>query len=563
MLTSLCLLSFSLSAQTEKDSINTEIINVVSSYKPTISDAFKSKDQPVIERSDTEKQQLEYHIVSKPIRSVFKPNPGGYRSAKLENKANRYNNYLKLGLGNYGTPLVDGFLYKQKEEHEVQFFLYNRSSSGGIDGLQLDDNYLTTKLALDYKNTQQNFNWEAGVGYNRDIINWYGIPFEYDQIVIDGTEEKQTYNQFILNGAIHFNQGHFKDIRASMSSFSDGFDSSEMDLKFGTTIEFPLRSNKIVTAVNLDILNGNFKNDYNNTTEINYGYFRFGTAAIYPIQKENMFFSIGAKVIFNSDLENDTSKFYIYPDLKIDFVVVDEIFNIYGGINGGLNQNSYRSITRLNPFVSPTLLIKPTDNSFTAYTGLKGKLSSRIDYTIKASYSTENDKLLFRSNQNQTDGTTVVTQGYTAGNSFYTLYDNVSTFGLFGQINAEFSDQLAAGASLQINSYAMDTEAEAWNLPPYIAMLYASYSYKKWSTKAELFSKGKRQELQVDSNLTELPIELDAFLDLNLSTHYKINSKWNAFLDLNNILNSNYEVYTQYQVQGFQVMIGATYHFDF
>ena len=40
--------TLSLSAQQEKDSISTEVINVVTSYKPTISDAFKANETPKI-----------------------------------------------------------------------------------------------------------------------------------------------------------------------------------------------------------------------------------------------------------------------------------------------------------------------------------------------------------------------------------------------------------------------------------------------------------------------------------------------------------------------------------
>lgn len=559
----ICLMAITATAQKKKDSINTEIINVVSSYKPTISDAFKSKNVPVIERNQTEKQQLQYEIVSKPIQSVFKPNPGGYKSAKSGKKSEHFSNYIKFGYGNYSTPLVDGFAYKQFKEHETQFFLYNKSSAGGIDGLQLDDTYLTTKLELDYKNTQRNYNWQAGMKYHRDIINWYGIPFEYNQDVIDGIEEKQTYNRFVLNGAIHFNEGHLKDIKASMSSFSDGFSSSEMELKFGSTLEFPLQTNKIVTSLNLDILNGNFKNDYANTEAINYGYFTLGAGAYYPIQKEDLYFSVGAKLAYNNDLENNNSNFHIYPDIKIDYAVVQEIFNIYGGITGGLHQNSFRSIAGINPYVSPTIDIRPTDKSFAGFIGLKGKLSSQINYTLKASYSQENDRLLFRSNQNLSDGAIPVTYGYQAGNSFYALYDNVGTFGLFGELNAELTDDFNVGASLQINSYTMETASEAWNLPPFNAVIHATYAFEKWTAKAELFSKGARKDIQIDNNGAETPIDLDAYVDLNLSTNYHINSKWTAFLDLSNMLNNNYEVYNHYQVQGFQIMLGASYYFDF
>lgn len=559
----ICFLSLSFFAQKEKDSISTEVINVVTSYKPTISDAFKSNDNPVIKTNIKQKSNIEYSIKSSPVKSVFTPNIGGYKPAKTIKKETGYTNYLKAGYGNYGTPLLEGFLYKQKEEHEAQFFLYNKASNGGIDGVVLDDNYLNTRMELQYKNTKEKQSWQTTIGYHRDRYNWYGIPFSYNQDLIDVLDEEQLYNTFFMKGKLNIHEGKLKTVAAEFHNFSDAFSSSETIIKLEPTFEFPIQENKIVTTFHLDILNGKFNHAYNSLNAINYGFLTLGTSAYYPIQKDNIYFSIGAKLLYNADIENNKNSVFIYPDIHIDYVLIDELFNIYGGFTGGLNQNSFNTITAINPYVSPTLEITPTSNAFNIFTGIKGKLTPSITYNAKVSYSKENNKLLFRTNKNLTDGSTPLTHGYEAGNSFYTLYDDVNIFGLFGEIKATLLKDLETGASLSINSFQMSTEVEAWNLPPFKATIFGNYRYEKWSGKAEVFAVGKRKDISIDVNDIETNVFLEGYLDVNLSANYAFTKNWQAFIELNNVLNKNYETYANYQVQGFQFLIGAIYKFDF
>ncbi|MEI6864676.1 hypothetical protein [Flavicella sp.] len=555
--------TLSLSAQQDKDSISTEVINVITSYKPSISDAFKANESPKISIQSSDKNNIKYGIKSTPIQSIFKPYSGSYKSAITNYSKSGYTNYVKVGYGNYGTPLLEGFLYKKKKKHEAEFILYNKSSSGGIKDVVLDDKYLMTKLALNYKNTQKKQIWEAGISYQRDIYNWYGIPFLYEDSVIDAINEKQTYNYFTLKGNIQLKEGVLKKAEGSLDIFSDKHKSKESRFYFSSSFELPINDHKILAKANINILDGEFAQDYTNTGAIEYGYLNFVAEINYPIERENLYISLGAKINYNSDIENNTSKLYIYPNININFVMIDELLNLYGGFTGGIIQNSYRSITLENPYVSPTLNIKPTSNTFRLFAGFKGKLTSRISYDVNASYSQDEDKLLFRSNKNLTDGTTTVSNGYQAGNSFYALYDNTTTLGLYGELSASLLKNIETGISLSINSYSMNNEDEPWNLPSYIATAFGTYTFGKWKTKAELFAKGKRNDLIIDSNDAETLVELDGYLDLNISADYIFNRKWSAFIQLNNILNTNYQVYSNFQVQGFQVLAGGVYHFDF
>jgi len=556
------LCSISIYGQKEIDSVSTEVIHVITSYRPAISDAFKENENPTISIENKDKNKIQYKIKSDPIKSIFKPFSGGYKATKTKREESKLPDYLKIGLGNFGTTLIEGFAYKQKDEHEGQVFLYHKASNGGIKNIALRDDYLNTKIALNYKNSDEIQIWEVGADYQKDIYNWYGIPFEYDENLIGSINEKQTYNSFTLNGSIELKNEWIKKSDASIGWFSDRQGSMESRILFSPTFSIPLKKNEIETKVILDILHGEFENSYFNSESINYGYLSFGAEGSFPIEKENLFISIGAKLVYNSDLEKNKGNLYIYPNIKAELSIIDELLNIYTGLTGGLNQNSFRSISRINPYVSPTLNIKPTSNTFNVFIGLKGKLTSRIDYDLNASYSQEKDMLLYRSNKNLTDGTQPILKGYQAGNSFYTAYDNVSDIGLFGKLSANFNESIKTGLTASIHSYSMKNEKEPWNLPLFTASSFTTYSIHHWMVKAEIFLRGKRKDLEIASDDTETQIELDAYADFNVSAIYNFNKKWSAFIELNNILNTNYQVYSNFQVQGFQILAGGIYRFD-
>jgi hypothetical protein len=548
------------SAQQEKDSIATEVINVISSYKPTISDAFKAKDNPIIKKEDTKKKKQYYKIKSTAVNSIFEPNRGGYKSVSNPRPAKNYDNYLKVGYGNYSTPLFEGFLQKKNREHEFKFFLYNKASGGGIKETRLNDNYLNTKLGVSYKNQQRYYSWTTKINYDRDVYNWYGLPTNQSALDIN---EKQIYNTFTIAGGFALKKGMLKNTEISLTSFTDRLKSKETFIKINPQFEFPINKNKIVTDFSIDILKGEFKNNYADIEAIDYGQLTIGTAAYYPIKKENLFFSLGAKIKYNSDFENETNTFKIYPDIKIDYAIIEEFFNVYGGINGDLVQNSYQNLAQENPYISPTLdFIAPTNNSYNLFVGLNGKLSSLIHYNTKVTFSNEEGKALFKLNQNLSDGTSTTNQPYQYGNSFQVIYDDVKTVALFGEITSEISNELQIGGNIEIKNFSLTNEDEAWNLPGFTSTIFANYKIGKWSAGSKVYLVGKRKDISLALDTTEAPVFLKAYVDVNLTMAYQFNSKWSAFIDTQNLFNSNYERFSNFYVQGFQVLGGFKYNFD-
>jgi outer membrane receptor protein involved in Fe transport len=142
------------------------------------------------------------------------------------------------------------------------------------------------------------------------------------------------------------------------------------------------------------------------------------------------------------------------------------------------------------------------------------------------------------------------------------IYDDVKTIRFIGELIFELFREFRFGGNIEFNSYSLDTQEHAWNLPMVKATLLAQYTRRKWSAGADLFfSSDRKDELSVIP-LTTTRITNSAYFDVNLQGIYNIDDKFDVFVNLNNILNNNYEEYTNFKVQGLQFFVGAKYKFD-
>ncbi len=237
----------------------------------------------------------------------------------------------------------------------------------------------------------------------------------------------------------------------------------------------------------------------------------------------------------------------------------------YTGAEGSLEQNSYRDFTNENPFLSPTLNIAPTDKQYDIFAGLKGKLANAVGYNVRASYMSEKNKALFKSNDyTETAGN----EDYGFGNSFGIVYDNLKTVGFYGELKADFSKNITFGINGTFNSYTSDIQDEAWNLPSIKLGSNLKFSItEKWFAGADVFFVGERKDMQLNTDIIYLvpppPTTLESYFDANAHLGYKHNERLSGFLKLNNIANQNYQKWMNYPVQGFQIILGANYKFDF
>ncbi len=115
-------------------------------------------------------------------------------------------------------------------------------------------------------------------------------------------------------------------------------------------------------------------------------------------------------------------------------------------------------------------------------------------------------------------------------------------------------------------NYTNDFQQEAWNLPQVKLNSTIDFNVtEQWFAGAAVFFVGERKDTQINSIFVTnaAPITLDSYFDVNAHVGYKYNEQLTAFIRANNITNQAYQTWLNYPVQGFQIVVGANYKFDF
>ena len=560
----------------KKDSIS-EVINIVTSYTPTISDAFKVKKSPkIIVSENTKKEKLSYTVFSAPVASTFVPKSGVVKGIDVGIKERLFDNYIALGFGNYTTPFIEVFLHQNRKfETDYGVYLKYISSENGIKNTPLNTGYSTLNLGGYYMKEARNFTWKIGGNVQQQKYNWYGLPaITFDDESIGKIAEKQAYGFYELEGELIFEDSYFSTIKTSLSLFDDLFGSKEIGFSLKPSFNFPLaRINRNLRDLELQTsihyLQGEFQQNYLNEATSNYRFFNVEIHPIYRMNWNKLNIKLGTKIYLTSDIENSLTDILAYPDVEISYPLISGLLNLYTGAGGDLHMNSFQSFSEQNPFVSPTLFLTQTNEQYKVFGGITGTVSSNISFNLKASYKSDEDHALFVRNNSKSNGVfnaTTSLLGYEYGNSFNVFYDDISTLSIFGEIEIAATKRVVIGANIQSNSYTTTFQQEAWNLPKLEGAIFGKYKNDKWYANANIFFIGERLDVNYNgtfpSTISNIQ-SLEAFADINLNGGYHFSDFFSAFIKLNNILGTDYERYANFNVQGFQALAGITYKFDF
>jgi hypothetical protein len=564
-------------AQDEDDDegLGTETVTVTKAYTPTISDAFKIKSIPDLNDSIVlQKKKVDYNIFSVPVASTFAPAKGKASKVKKSPPPILYNSYASVGAGNPGNLLANFYTSREiGREDRLDIGLTHNSSRGNFDEVFFENIFSNSKLDASYSQRDRDFNWVAMVGFEHRLYNWYGTPVgALDLVQVDKKDARQNYFRAEAGAKINVADSFFKSGELFYRRFWDKYKSGENRVVFEPVFDFPITDEELSLGAKVDWVNGKFANASLNSTdnqpEINYSNLQIGLNPNLKILRDDLTLRLGVNLVYGVDLENSDNSFFIFPDVTASYRLLEEVAIAYGGIEGELHQNSYYGLVEENPYVSPTLTIQPTDQQYDAYVGLKGQLFTNLGYNIKGSYKAENRKPLFTLNPEnsfRSDGP------YIYGNSFEVFYDDVKTFGVFGELNVDVNRNFTMGINAEYYSYNTETDNAAWNLPDLTASLFMDYQIgEQWYMGANLFYIGKRSDFSSvavqNVQPSEFPaaiIELDSYFDANAHLGYRLNKQLSIFVKAANIANNNYQRWANYQVQGLQVLGGMTYKFDF
>ena len=589
------LICSSIFGQVKNPNLGTESVTVIKPNTPTISDAKKIVEVPTFENKDISKtENIKYSIFSVPVASTFTPSKGVAANLEKTAESRLYDNYATLGFGSYASIVAALFVtHKFSNSEFVSGMLRHNSSQGDIKGVELDNKFYDSKFDLNYSNKLSDLIWTANVGYQNQVYNWYGLPSNFGlglnesqrATLLSSINPSHSFHDLKFGGKVDFTDGIFSGISGNINRFWDNYGSTENEFVFKPNFEFEVADNAIILKTAVFYQDTNFEKFYqanlSNTAITNFqnqnSYFGLSLNPNYTILEDDLTLNVGAEVTYLNTLTNVASGtdfgsgggIYFYPKVTASYKVVGDLMIAFGGIEGGLNQNSYRNFVSQNPFVSPTLSIIPTDAQYDFYAGLKGKLASNIGYNLRASYLNERNKALFRSNYFYPN---LQNDNYEFGNSFTVVYDDVRTLNFYGELKADISERISFGINGTFSSFNNDFQAEVWNVPALQLTSTLDVSFtKKWFAGASVFFVGERKDQiaeQTDAAVIppqffEKTVTLPGFFDANMNVGYKHNDRITAFFRANNIGNQLYQRWLNFPVQQLQLVLGANYKFDF
>ncbi len=549
----------------EKENLGTEVVNIVKPYSPTISDAFKVKETPILNDStNTEKKEVNCSIFSVPVASTFTPSKGKATALEKAKPIKLYDNYATFGIGNYANVLAE--LYSNFEISRTDnfgVFLKHNSSQGGIDGIRLDDKFFDTKLEGNYSSRQKDMTYQINAGVEHQLYNWYGLNPLFDTAtddLINSIDSKHSYFSGFAGGSFSMEDSNFKNIKASLRYLGDSYSSSEFHISVLPEFSFPVSDYTINVDVDIDYLNGSFDKDFAGVSPIKYSFLNAGITPSFDYITDDLSVTIGLSGYVSVNSENNDTDFYVYPKVIASYRLLEEQVIVYGGLDGGLTQNTYYNLKEENPYVSPTMYIMPTSQQLDGFAGIKGKLTNTLAYNLRGSYGKENDKSLFIMNPSKEMN--VGLEGYEYGNSFAVVYDDITTLSVFGELNLELSENFSLGIKGTFNSYDTLNQAEAWNLPEIEASLFSSFNItEKIYGGVSLFYVGERKDLLMGT-VNDTVITLDGYVDANVDLGYRFNDQLSFFIKGSNLFGDDYQKWANYPVQGIQILGGASYKFD-
>lgn len=567
----LAVTSFATGQDKEEDRLNGGSITVVKPYDPTISDAFKIKSEPSY--SDTtkiKKKLVTYTIFSVPVASTFTPATGQLSKLKPKQRTKYYNNYARLGLGNYANALAEfAGNFEVDKDSDIGVFLNHNSSQGGIDDAFLDDSFSDTSLDLSYGMRTKQTNWSINGGLRYQTANLYGVyePFRTLLTSPDAIDAGVNYLSYGIGGKAQFFDAVLTGVDAGITSMTTGFDGKENRFKLGTKLAFDAFESEVGLGVSFDYLQGSFDQQALITQPTDYAYVSGTLSPSIKLYGDFFTATIGAHINYLNDSELSESKLNFYPAIDASYMLVEERLIAFTNIGGGLDMNSLQQFAAENTFLAPTITVKPTSRQLDATLGLKGKLSEQFGYKLYGGYRIENDRYFYTKDAGNQFNIPTTTNIAEFGNVFYTQYADLNTAFFGAAFSAQLSDAFDITLNGQYNSYTVKNGVTIGNvashLPSFTADVVGDYQITdQWSVGTTLYFVGSRDVWRNGGGLTSVTT-LDSFVDLNIDVNYKINPKLTAFLRGNNLTGGNYQYYQDYPVQNLQVMGGVVYKFDF
>jgi hypothetical protein len=528
-----------------------EEVTIIAPYQPKITDPAKTNLYPTFPELEKREQTFTYRAIDRKVDTEIEITPLQPRRPAGDGKKKLYRNFIKAGIGSYLTPyLLFSASSLQNKKSSYAARLEHFSSNGGVKGYP-ESGFSNTSVMFSGSRHFKNSTLKGKIGYDRRMVHRYGFkPDSFPTLEFEKENLRQRYQTF--SGGLSLEGGKGRrdkfeyDLGLGLYYSDDKFNTKEtgadLQLNLAGVMEWFSFTERELLGIEGNIVFAGISDSIISENRLLVQFMPY-----YKIVFDQYRLKIGANLAYNSDSAGSSS-FSVYPFLRGEVLVVDNRLSIYAGIRGQTTTNNFRGISLENPFISSIQEYRNTNETFEIFGGLKGSVSS-FSLFAEVNFKNVTDLPLY-----------VTDTSATFNNQFMLIYDDAQIFRVGLGAGTNIIDKLYLKLRGDIFSYSMDTEDEAWQRPPFLITIEGSYDViEKLNINAGIYYIGQRKA----KNLMAVGDDhtIDAGLDLNIGAEYEIFERFTAFLKATNLLNSGYQKWYNYPVQGIQIMGGVTYTF--
>ena len=584
----------SVCAQSDSNVYNERVV-VTSRYKPVIGDIHKLNIAPAItDTVTTINKTFDYSITSRRLTSLYIPSR--IKAARIigEPATRLYNNYLKLGFGNYWSPLAEVYFNSTRSKDYNYGVRATHHSSWGTIGKASDSIPSTTHygqapfsftdVALFGKMiTKNNLQLSADLGYQNDFSRYYGFnDSTLDAVMgvprdsISRTDYKIGYNLLTLDlglktlntdvGAL----GYEANINAA--DLIASYNQNEFNLNLEGNIHYGFTLGKQYKGIAyLHLLYNGFTSSFAPVT-LPLGADTTGLAGTQINNYLNLYkanpyidflfqgFQIhaGATVALDAYNHPNGGKVHVYPDATISKTFFGDMVFLSLSALGNMDANSWNTIRTVNPYIAPGSEVRAT-NHYDFLANARLSLSKKLNFGINGGYSIVDNDLSFC-----LDGR------YPLDNVFMPVYDSITRIKIGA--NCQFINDEMLQVELRGNYYIYHNrsseqvgdktmEKPLYYRAPFDAALVTTANYHdKIIGRLEFQLLGKTpyaSTIDADGNRGYLCLPMR--YGLNLEVEYRHNKALSFFLKADNLIFQRYFYWQNYPSYRGLFIAGLTY----
>lgn len=539
LLTAIIASSFSAAAQRERPAADTAIggttIEIIQNYKPEVKQAPKPEYTPALPPIDTTTPSYRYVVPEQTLYYTYSATPLRPLAFNTDSAISLpYQNYLKVGAGNYSTLNLDaGISSLNGENYNTTFQAHHLSQNGNIKNQKVSLTGINANGTL-YKN-DLTLNGNLDVQHNRYHLYGYDhVLYNYEASAI-----RQAFTSINIGAGVNNNRALLTDLYYAPSVkailYSDNNDASENTFEIKLPFTYYLDSSvQLYASANAAITSFNNK---------------LGT-------QSNNIFSITPGILFSRNSIEGHAKLslawgqsgnqYLLPDAEVKFMLPGTQFMLFAGYESQLEQNRYQQLSTINPYMLNTYTALQTQTS-ELYGGLKTNIGNNISFSGKVGWWQYADLPIFI---NDTLGDK---------KQFNVIYDNkVNAISIEGSVRYQAADVFSIGFTGEWINFYSKTFEQVWHRP---GIRFTGDATIRPISKLSItaYSTFIDQNFALDVN--NRSFKLNALLDIGAGAEYEIIDRLNVFIQVNNLLNNTYQRWYGYEVYGTNVFGGVRLKF--